>query len=74
MRPYRAYTPGQGFLLPPALAGWLAEVDPVFFLRDVLEKLDLSAFHDVSPCRCSPPRLFRWHARNVAPIYNTITQ
>jgi transposase len=56
MRPYRAYTPDQAFLLPPALADWLAEDDPVFFLRDVLDKLDLSAFHDAYRCeRGQPP-------------------
>jgi transposase len=56
MRPYRAYTPDQAFLLPPSLAELLPEDDPVFFLRDVLQKLDLSAFHAVYRCeRGQPP-------------------
>lgn len=56
MRPYRAYTPDQAFLLPPALGDLLSEDDPVFFLRDVLQKLDLSAFHEAYRCeRGQPP-------------------
>jgi transposase len=56
MRPYRAYTPDQAFLLPPALGDWLAKEDPVFFLREVLQKLDLSAFHEAYRCeRGQPP-------------------
>lgn len=45
MRPYREYTPDQAFLVPPSLADLIPEGDPVFFLRDVLERLDLDAFH-----------------------------
>lgn len=47
MRPYRAYTPDQAFLLPPSLSDLIAEDDPVFFLREVINKLDLEAFHRV---------------------------
>ena len=57
MRPYRAYTPDQAFLMPPILADLLPEDDPVFFLREVMAKrLDLSAFHDRYRCeRGQPP-------------------
>src|ERR1035437_8133493 len=47
MRPYRQYTPDQAFLLPPSLADLIPEGDPVFFLRDVLQRLDFEAFHRV---------------------------
>jgi transposase len=57
MRPYRAYTPDQAFLVPPSLAELLPEDDPVFFLRQVMEeRLDLSAFHERYRCeRGQPP-------------------
>jgi transposase len=45
MRRYREYTPDQAFLVPPSLADLIPEGDPVFFLRDVLDRLDLEAFH-----------------------------
>jgi len=45
MRPYRSYAPDQAFLLPPSLADLILDDDPVFFLRDVLQGLDLEAFH-----------------------------
>ena len=47
MRPYRQYTPDQAFLLPPSLTDLIPEGDPVFFLRDVLQRLDFEAFHRV---------------------------
>ena len=47
MRPYHQYTPDQAFLLPPSLADLIPAGDPVFFLREVLAKLDLEAFHRV---------------------------
>lgn len=40
---YRPYEPDQVFLLPPALTEWLPETHLVYFLRDVVEGLDLSA-------------------------------
>ena len=56
MRPYRQYTPDQAFLVPPALADMIPAGDPVFFLRDVLQRLDLDAFHRVYRCeRGQPP-------------------
>lgn len=47
MRAYATYAPDQAFLLPPALSDLIPAGDPVFFLRDVLGKLDLEAFHCV---------------------------
>jgi transposase len=47
MRPYRAYTPDQAFLLPPSLTDLIPADDPVFFLREVIQKLDLEPFHRV---------------------------
>lgn len=40
---YRPYEPDQVVLLPPALAEWLPETHLVYFLRDVVEGLDLRA-------------------------------
>ncbi len=45
MRPYHAYTPDQAFLLPPSLVEAIDPDDPVRFLRQVLQELDLSAIH-----------------------------
>lgn len=47
MRPYREYAPDQAFLVPPSLADLIPEGDPVFFLRDVIQGLDLEPFHRV---------------------------
>ena len=47
MRAYRQYTPDQSFLLPPSLTDLIPEGDPVFFLRDVLQRLDFEPFHRV---------------------------
>src|SRR5487761_2244542 len=47
MRAYATYAPDQAFLLPPALSDLIPAGDPVFFLRDVLGRLDLEAFHCV---------------------------
>jgi transposase len=45
MRPYRDYTPDQASLLPPSLAELIPADDPVFLLREVIERLDLEPFH-----------------------------
>ncbi|MCZ7577843.1 MAG: IS1182 family transposase [Dehalococcoidia bacterium] len=56
MRPYREYTPDQAFLLPPSLTELNPEGDPVFFLREVIQRLDLEAFHKAYRCeRGQPP-------------------
>jgi transposase len=47
MRSYREYTPDQAFLVPPSLADLIPADDPVFFLRDVIQSLDLEPFHRV---------------------------
>lgn len=40
---YRPYEPDQAFLLPPSLTEWLPEGHLVYFLREVVGDLDLSA-------------------------------
>lgn len=40
---FRRYEPDQLFLLPPALSQWLPEDHLVYFIRDVVGQLDLSA-------------------------------
>jgi transposase len=66
MRPYRAYTPEQGYLLPPSLTDLLLADDPVFFLRRVLGELDLGAFHEAYRCeRGQPP----YHPAMMVGIY-----
>ena len=47
MRSYRDYTPDQAFLVPPTLADLIPAGDPVFFLREVIQSLDLEPFHRV---------------------------
>lgn len=44
---YRVYEPDQMFLLPPSLTDWLPEDHLVFFLRDILEKIDLDPITSV---------------------------
>ena len=39
---YRQFEPDQMFLMPPSLIEWLPKNHLVFFVRDVLEKIDLS--------------------------------
>lgn len=56
MRKYREYTPDQAFLLPPSLSELIPEDDPVFFLREAIQKLDFEPFHQVYRCvRGRPP-------------------
>lgn len=44
---YRPYEPDQMFLLPPSLIEWLPKDHLVFFVRDVLDKIDLSPIMSV---------------------------
>lgn len=44
---YRPFEPDQMFLLPPSLVEWLPKDHLVFFVRDVLEKIDLSPITSV---------------------------
>jgi hypothetical protein len=40
---FRPYEPGQSLLLPQNMGDWLPEDHLVFFIRDVVDQLDLSA-------------------------------
>ncbi len=42
---FRPYTPGQDLLLQPSLRDWLPEGHLAYFIDDVVEELDLSAFY-----------------------------
>ena len=44
---YRSFAPDQMFLMPPSLVEWLPKNHLVFFVRDVLEKIDLSPITSV---------------------------
>lgn len=54
---YRPYKPDQMYLMPPSLQEWLPDEHMVFFLRDVLETVDLSPISSVYEReeRGSPP-------------------
>lgn len=66
MRPYREYRPDQAFLVPPSLAELIPEGDPVFFLREVLQRLDFEAFHrSYRAERGQPP----YHPELMAGLY-----
>jgi transposase len=45
MRHYREYAPDQALLVPPAWTELIPEGDPVFMVREVLERLNLEAIH-----------------------------
>lgn len=51
---YRAYQPEQSYLLPPSPSDWLPEKHLAFFISEVVEEMDLSAFH--APNEESDPR------------------
>ena len=42
---YRAYQPEQSYLLPPSPSEWLPEKHLAFFISEVVDEMDLSAFH-----------------------------
>ena len=42
---FRRYTPDQDLLLQPSLRDWLPEGHLAYFIDDVVEELDLSAFY-----------------------------
>ncbi len=46
-KPYRPWSPGQGFLLPPSPLDWLPESHLVYFILDVVDGLDLDAIERV---------------------------
>lgn len=45
MSRFKAYSPDQAYLLPPSVRDELGEEHLCFFIRRVVERLDLSAFH-----------------------------
>src|ERR1051325_5077319 len=51
---YRAYQPEQSYLLPPSPRDWLPEKHLAFFISEVVDELDLSAFYQ--PHEESDPR------------------
>ena len=42
---YRTYSPDQQLLLPLDMNQWLAKEHLVWFISDVVDQMDLSAFH-----------------------------
>jgi transposase/IS5 family transposase len=42
---YRAYQPEQSYLLPPSPSDWLPENHLAFLISEVVDEMDLSAFH-----------------------------
>jgi transposase len=55
---YRAYQPEQSYLLPPSLSDWLPEKHLAFFISEVVDEMDLSAFygrHEESDPRGNQP-------------------
>lgn len=42
---YRAYQPEQSYLLPPSPSDWLPEKHLAFFISEVVDEMDLSAFY-----------------------------
>jgi transposase/IS5 family transposase len=55
---YRAYQPEQSYLLPPSLSDWLPEEHLAFFISEVVDEMDLSAFygrHEESDPRGNQP-------------------
>jgi len=43
---YRAYQPEQSYLLPPSPSDWLPENHLAFFISEVVDEMDLSAFYE----------------------------
>ena len=54
---YRPYQPEQDLLLPPSLRDWLPENHLAYFVRDLVDQLDLSAIYAVyeKEARGQPP-------------------
>jgi transposase/IS5 family transposase len=42
---YRAYVPEQSYVLPPSPSDWLPPEHLAFFISEVVDEMDLSAFH-----------------------------
>ena len=45
---YRTYQPEQSYLLPPSPSEWLPENHLAFFISDVVDEMDLSAFYEAN--------------------------
>ena len=45
MKSYRAWNPGQSFLLPPSPLEWLPEGHLAYFILELVETIDLSAIN-----------------------------
>lgn len=72
---FKAYEPGQGELLPSFVGDALDPGDPVFFVNDVVEGLDLTAFerrYAVMGEHAFPPRLLLklWLFGAIAGVYS----
>ncbi|HEY0158354.1 MAG TPA: transposase [Thermoanaerobaculia bacterium] len=55
---YRMYQPEQSYLLPPSPSEWLPENHLAFFISEVVDEMDLSAFygrHEESDARGNQP-------------------
>lgn len=55
---YREYQPEQSYLLPPSPSDWLPENHLAFFISEVVDEMDLSAFygrHEQSDARGNQP-------------------
>jgi transposase len=44
MSRFKVYSPGQAYLLPPSVRDELGEKHLCFFVREVIERLDMSVF------------------------------
>ena len=58
---YRPYAPGQALLLPPDLREWLPEGHLAHHVSDLVDALDLGAFH--APYRGDGRRRSPYHPR-----------
>lgn len=72
---FKAYSPGQGELLPSYVGDALDPADPAFFVDEVVEGLDLGSFerrYSATGERAYPPRLLLklWLFGAVAGVYS----
>jgi len=45
MKKFREYRPNQTYLLPPSMKDWLPDDHPVYYISEMVEKMDLSAIY-----------------------------
>ena len=72
---FKAYTPGQGELLPSHTADALDPSDPAFFVDEVVEGLDLRAFerrYSATGEHAHPPRMLLklWLFGAISGVYS----